>query len=163
MRLLVILPLVVLPMAVGAQEKVPYRNVDLSGRDTDAVGIEFTLHLPDSLAAVRVRTAGERRKLDFGRSEPGSMHFGKTAPGVCEGSKGMFVEPGQRPPTGPCHITYRVTWRPDRSGGTTFVVSAAGFMPVPGTDVVTGGAFTPRSSNWKLVRQLAREIAEARE
>lgn len=163
MRLPALLIAFTIPVASAAQDKVSYRNVELPGRAESGTAIEFTLALPDSLAAARVRAAGERRKLNFGRAETAMMSFGKTLPGVCDGSKGVFLLPGQRTPTGPCHLTFQVTWSPAPAGGTTFRVSAVGYLEMSGSDVVTDGGFTPRSSHWNLVRQLAREIAEAKD
>ena len=163
MRIISILLLVTLPAVSVAQDTVSYRNVELSGRDEGKTAIEFTLDLPDTLSAARVRAAGERHKLAVGRAEAGLITFGKTVPGVCDRSQGVFVQPGQRAPTGPCVITYTVTWSAGAAGKTTFRVSAAGYMKLPGSDLHTGGGFTPRSSNWSLVRQLTREIAEEHE
>jgi hypothetical protein len=143
---------------VSSQE-VKYRNVDLPREDRGATGIQFTIPLPDSLAPQRIRAGAELRKLDVAREERGASYLGKTVPGLCDNSRRPFLPPGTPAPTGPCRISITVSYVAD-SGGTTFIVAGHGSMKIPGSDVMTAESFNPRSSNWSLIRNLARAIAE---
>lgn len=150
--------LVVLASTAGAQAPV-YRNVPIPKADANATGIAFTLPIPDSMAAQRVREAAAKRKLELSREVEGTTYLTRTLLGLCDATRVPFVLPGTPSPTGPCVITLRVEYRPD-TAGTAFTVSGNGMMKMPGADTFYGEWFHPRSSQWSMLRDLARAIAQ---